>query len=105
MFLTGPRIVKHALGEDVTASALGGVQIQQRNGVCGRFVADDDQLALALTREVLGYLPRNACEQPPRAPPRSPQPESRRTCGCRTGSGASMTSALLSPRWWTEAAS
>ena len=67
MFLTGPRIVKHALGEDVTASALGGVQIQQRNGVCD-FVADDDHLALALTRELLGYLPRNASEPPPRAP-------------------------------------
>ena len=67
MFLTGPRIVKQALGEDVTASALGGVQIQQRNGVCD-FVADDDHLALALTRELLGYLPLNASERPPRAP-------------------------------------
>jgi adenylyl-sulfate kinase len=64
MFLTGPRIVKQALGEDVTASALGGVRVQQRNGVCD-FVADDDHVAIALTRELLGYLPQNASERPP----------------------------------------
>ena len=33
MFLTGPRIVKRALGEDVTASALGGTRVHARNGV------------------------------------------------------------------------
>jgi adenylyl-sulfate kinase len=64
MFLTGPRIVKQALGEDVTASALGGVRVQQRNGVCD-FVADDDHVAIALTRELLSYLPQNASERPP----------------------------------------
>jgi adenylyl-sulfate kinase len=67
MFLTGPRIVKHALGEDVTASALGGVRVQQRNGVCD-FVADDDHVATALVRELLGYLPQNASEPTPPKP-------------------------------------
>jgi adenylyl-sulfate kinase len=67
MFLTGPRIVKQALGEDVTASALGGVRVQQRNGVCD-FVADDDYVAIALTRDLLGYLPQNASEPAPRLP-------------------------------------
>src|SRR5215211_2287868 len=59
MFLTGPKIVKQALGEDVSASALGGVRVQQRNGVCD-FVATDDNDAISLTRELLGYLPQNA---------------------------------------------
>jgi adenylyl-sulfate kinase len=67
MFLTGPRIVKEALGEDVTASALGGVRVHQRNGVCD-FVADDDYGAIALTRDLLGYLPQNASEPAPRWP-------------------------------------
>jgi adenylyl-sulfate kinase len=67
MFLTGPRIVKQALGEDVTASALGGVRVQQRNGVCD-FVAHDDYVAIALTRDLLGYLPQNASEPAPRWP-------------------------------------
>jgi len=64
MFLTGPRIVKQALGEDVSASALGGVRVQQRNGVCD-LVADDDYIAIALTRELLGYFPQNAAEPQP----------------------------------------
>ena len=64
MFLTGPRIVKQALGEEVSAGALGGAGVQQRNGVCD-LVADDDHSAIALTRELLGYLPQNACEQTP----------------------------------------
>lgn len=70
MFLTGPRIVKRALGEEVTASALGGVRVQQRNGVCD-FVAEDDHAAVALTRELLGYLPHNASEP---APPHAAEP-------------------------------
>jgi adenylyl-sulfate kinase len=67
MFLTGPRIVKQALGEDVTSSALGGVKVQQRNGVCD-FVVDDDHGAVGLIRELLGYLPQNAADRPPRSP-------------------------------------
>jgi adenylyl-sulfate kinase len=68
MFLTGPRIVKQALGEEVGAAALGGVRVQQRNGVCD-FVADDDHAAIALTRELLGHLPQNASEPAPARPP------------------------------------
>jgi acetyl-CoA carboxylase carboxyltransferase component len=63
MFLTGPKIVKHALGEEVSASDLGGVGVHERNGVCD-FVADGDVEAIMLVRELLGYLPRNAHERP-----------------------------------------
>jgi len=66
MFLTGPRIVKQALGEDVTASALGGVRVHERNGVC-HFVAAGDREAIALSRELLGYLPQNVAVPPPPA--------------------------------------
>ena len=34
MFLTGPAVVRDALGEDVTASQLGGKRVHERNGVC-----------------------------------------------------------------------
>lgn len=67
MFLTGPRIVKHALGEDVSSFALGGVRVHERNGVCD-FVARDDRGAVALIRELLGYLPQNAGERVPAMP-------------------------------------
>ena len=64
MFLTGPKIVKHALGEDVTASALGGARVHERNGVCD-FVAVDERAATRLVRELLGYMPLNASEAAP----------------------------------------
>jgi len=71
MFLTGPRIVKRALGEDVTASALGGTRVHARNGVCD-FVAADDRHAMRLLRELLGYLPQNVSASAPVAPPQAP---------------------------------
>jgi acetyl-CoA carboxylase carboxyltransferase component len=71
MFLTGPRIVKRALGEEVTASALGGARVHARNGVCD-FVARDDRDAMRLLRELLGYLPQNTSGSVPLAPPEAP---------------------------------
>ncbi len=61
MFLTGPKIVKQALGEEVSANALGGVHVQERNGVCDLVVGDDNEAA-AVVRELLAYLPRKAGE-------------------------------------------
>jgi acetyl-CoA carboxylase carboxyltransferase component len=67
MFLTGPRIVKMALGEEIGTAALGGSKVHMRNGVCD-FVAKDDDGAVTLLRELLGYLPQNASEAPPTLP-------------------------------------
>jgi acetyl-CoA carboxylase carboxyltransferase component len=64
MFLTGPGVVRDALGEDVTADQLGGTRVHERNGVC-HFVAPTDVNAAYLARELLGYLPRHRGAQPP----------------------------------------
>jgi len=56
MFLTGPGVVREALGETVNAEQLGGTRVHARNGVC-HFVAADDLDASGLARELLGYLP------------------------------------------------
>ncbi len=74
MFLTGPRIVKLALGEQVTASALGGARVHARNGVCD-FVAADDGAAMELLRELLSYLPQNASERSPAVAAQDPSGE------------------------------
>jgi acetyl-CoA carboxylase carboxyltransferase component len=74
MFLTGPKIVRHALGEDVTADELGGPGIHQRNGVCD-FVAPDDRSAIELVRDLLSYLPQNALDAPPVARPEPAPPQ------------------------------
>jgi acetyl-CoA carboxylase carboxyltransferase component len=56
LFLTGPGVVREALGEDVSTQELGGTRVHQRNGVC-HFVAPTDVDAAQLVRELLGYLP------------------------------------------------
>jgi acetyl-CoA carboxylase carboxyltransferase component len=64
MFLTGPGVVREALGEEIDAAALGGPRVHDRNGVC-HIVERDVPAAAARVRELLGYLPSAAGEAPP----------------------------------------
>ena len=104
MFLTGPGVVRDALGEDVTADELGGTRVHERNGVC-HFVAPTDVDAAYLARELLGYLPRTAtrgrrcCRRGRRSgtTPRRSSPTSRAaSTTCATSSGRSSTAASCS---------
>jgi acetyl-CoA carboxylase carboxyltransferase component len=72
MFLTGPAIVREALGEEVDAAALGGPRVHDRNGVC-HMVVPDEAHAAAQVRELLAYLPSSAGEDTPLAAPREPE--------------------------------
>jgi methylmalonyl-CoA decarboxylase subunit alpha len=71
MFLTGPKIVREALGEDVSMEALGGPNVHARNGVCS-LVAPDDAGAAALARELLAHLPGAVGEAVPLVSPAAP---------------------------------
>jgi acetyl-CoA carboxylase carboxyltransferase component len=66
MFLTGPGVVRDALGEEIDATALGGPRVHDRNGVC-HLVESDEASAAARVREILGYLPSVAGGPLPRA--------------------------------------
>jgi acetyl-CoA carboxylase carboxyltransferase component len=55
MFLTGPGVVREAIGEDVTTHSLGGTRVHERNGVCD-LVAPTIAEAAATARELIGYL-------------------------------------------------
>ncbi|HEY8465562.1 MAG TPA: acyl-CoA carboxylase subunit beta [Solirubrobacterales bacterium] len=68
MFLTGPKVVREALGEDVSMEELGGPGVHGRNGVC-QFVAEDVPAATRLTRELLSFLPARIGDRPPLAAP------------------------------------
>jgi len=69
--LTGPNVVKSALGEDVTADALGGPGVHGLNGVCDLTTADEvGSLRTAL--RLLSYLPNNNRELAPFAPTSDP---------------------------------
>src|SRR5919197_2732639 len=69
MFLTGPKVVQQALGEDVSMEELGGPEVHARNGVC-TLVAGDDHDAAATVRDLLAYLPSPIGESAPQAFPR-----------------------------------
>jgi acetyl-CoA carboxylase carboxyltransferase component len=64
MFLTGPRVVKDALGEEISADDLGGGRVHEKNGVC-HFLAEDDRDAVLQVQEMLSYLPRRGDLQGP----------------------------------------
>lgn len=66
MFLTGPAVVRAALGEEVTMEELGGAGVHGRNGVA-QFTVGDERDAIELVRELLGLLPQRVGDPPPRA--------------------------------------
>jgi acetyl-CoA carboxylase carboxyltransferase component len=67
MFVTGPQVVKAVTHEDVTFEELGGAQVHASRSGVAHFIADSDVDALQLIRRLLGYLPQNNQEDPPRA--------------------------------------
>ena len=76
MFLTGPGVVREALGEEIDAAGLGGPHVHDRNGVC-HLVEADEAAAAVRVRELLAYLPGAAGQTPPRAislEPSAPDP-------------------------------
>jgi acetyl-CoA carboxylase carboxyltransferase component len=76
MFLTGPRVVREALGEECSMDELGGPRVHDANGVC-QLVAADDAEAIAQTRQLLGFLPAPVGAPAPRELP-LPAPDDRR---------------------------
>jgi acetyl-CoA carboxylase carboxyltransferase component len=72
MFLTGPKVVQEALGEDVSMEELGGPDVHARNGVC-TLVAGDDHDAALTARDLLAYLPSPIGTPPQPAYPRDPE--------------------------------
>src|SRR4051812_860316 len=63
MFLTGPKVVQEAMGEEISMEDLGGPKLHGRNGVC-HLLADDVDGAIAKTRHLLGLLPQSIGEPP-----------------------------------------
>lgn len=67
MFITGPEVIKAVMGEEVTKEALGGADVQTSVSGVAHFMAQDDRDAIRIARRLLGYLPPNNLEEPPRA--------------------------------------
>ncbi len=62
--LTGPDVVREALGEDITADDLGGPKVHSKSGVVD-LTAPDELGALRTALRLLSYLPDNNYTTPP----------------------------------------
>ena len=68
MFVTGPDVISTVTHESVTKEALGGAMTHNATSGVAHFAVADDRSCLALVRELLGFLPGNNVDDPPRRP-------------------------------------
>jgi propionyl-CoA carboxylase beta chain len=68
MFVTGPEVIKTVTHEDVTKEELGGATTHNTKSGVAHFVADDDEVAMVMIRELLSFLPSNNMDDPPVKP-------------------------------------
>lgn len=65
MFITGPEVIKAVTHEEVSFEQLGGASTHStKSGVC-HMVAENENDAFEMIRQLLSYLPSNNMEEPP----------------------------------------
>ena len=74
MFVTGPNVIRTVTGEEVTMEELGGAVTHATRSGVAHFASDDERTCIEDVRTLLGFLPSNNLEDPPRAEP-SDDPE------------------------------
>ncbi|HTU00388.1 MAG TPA: carboxyl transferase domain-containing protein, partial [Candidatus Sulfotelmatobacter sp.] len=68
MFITGPDVVKAAVGEEISAEDLGGALAHSQRSGNAHFACDTEEELYQTLRQLLSYLPQNNQEAPPRRP-------------------------------------
>jgi acetyl-CoA carboxylase carboxyltransferase component len=66
MFITGPAVIKAVTGQEVTFDELGGGRVHGSVTGVAHFVVSTEEQAMVLVRKLLGFLPSNSKEEPPR---------------------------------------
>ena len=66
MFITGPEVVRAVTREEVTFETLGGAAVHGQKSGVAHVVSDDEESALGQVRRLLGFLPGNNVDDPPR---------------------------------------
>ena len=66
MFVTGPDVIRTVTHEEVTKDELGGAMTHNARSGAAHFAVPTDRDCLALLRQLLGYLPANNVDDPPR---------------------------------------
>ncbi|MBQ0128250.1 MAG: acyl-CoA carboxylase subunit beta [Bacteroidales bacterium] len=65
MFLTGPKVVKTVIGEDVSTENLGGAKIHAQKSGVAHFAVENEEEGLNLIRRLISFLPQNNMEDAP----------------------------------------
>ncbi len=68
MFVTGPDVIKAVTHEDVTFEELGGASVHGAKSGVAHFAAENEEDALFLAQQLIGYMPSNNMEDAPRTP-------------------------------------
>ena len=66
MYITGPDVIKAVTGEDVSHEDLGGARAHASKSGVAHFAIDSEEECLQQIRRLLGFLPLNNMEDPPR---------------------------------------
>jgi acetyl-CoA carboxylase carboxyltransferase component len=66
MFITGPEVIKSVTGEEITFEDLGGAMAHNEKSGVAHFACENDKDAIEQIKTLLGYLPANNMEDPPR---------------------------------------
>ena len=69
MFITGPEVIKTVTGEEVEFEELGGAMTHNSKSGVAHFAADDEEQCIEDIRYLIGFLPSNNLELPPRVEP------------------------------------
>ncbi len=69
MFITGPDVIKTVTGEVVDFESLGGAMTHNTKSGVAHLAANDEDECIADTRFLMGFLPQNNLETPPRVTP------------------------------------
>lgn len=68
MFVTGPEVIKTVTHEEVTKDELGGAKTHNSTSGIAHLMAENDEHALIMLRELLSYIPSNNMEDAPIRP-------------------------------------
>ncbi len=68
MFVTGPDVIKTVTHEEVTKEELGGAMTHNATSGVAHLMADDDEQAMMMIRELFSFIPSNNMEEAPMKP-------------------------------------
>ena len=72
MFLTGPKVVKSVMHEDVDTETLGGASVHTTRSGVAHLACPSEEEAIATLRRMLSFMPQNNLASPPRREPSDP---------------------------------